>query len=65
MSQAVILNRDIVICPECIKKSKIRRVELTPKGIKDMNIHLKMKHDSIYKIVIAENSASFELRENY
>jgi len=64
MSQAVILIREIVICPECFKKGKIRRVELTPKGIKDLNIHLLMKHGSDYKIVLAENSASFMPRSN-
>lgn len=63
MSQAVILIRDILICPECLKKNaKIKRYEVTPKGAKNLSLHLKMKHDSIYKISIVENSASFELR---
>jgi len=62
MSQAVILIRDILICPECFKKGKVKRYLVSQQGAKNLSLHLKMKHDSIYKISIAENSASFELR---
>jgi len=62
MSQAVILIRDILICPECLKKGKVKRYLVSQQGAKNLSLHLKMKHDSIYKISIAENSASFELR---
>ena len=58
MSQAIILIRDLILCPECIKKNKVRRF----KTDKDLNIHLKMKHDSNYKVSLAGGSASFMLR---
>lgn len=59
MSEAVVLVRKIVTCPECIKKGRDRRYELSPHGIKSLNNHLLVTHGSNYKIIIAENSAVF------
>ena len=41
-----IVKTDIIICPECYPKIR------TFKKDKDLNIHLKLKHNSRYKIVI-------------
>ena len=41
-----IIKTDLIICPECFPKIK------TFKKDKDLNIHLKLKHDSKYKVMI-------------
>jgi len=61
MSQAIIVIRDILACPECRKKHKSKFFQKD----KDLNIHLKMKHDSPYKVkILAGGSASFYPRES-
>ena len=56
MSQAIIIIRDILACPECRKISRNKFFN----NDKDLNIHLKMKHNSPYKVKIeAGGSASF------
>ncbi len=46
MSQAIIVIRDILACPECRKKNKSKFFN----NDKDLNIHLKMKQDYSYKV---------------
>jgi len=41
-----IIKTDIILCPECFPRIK------TFKKDKDLNIHLKLKHNSKYKILI-------------
>jgi len=56
MSQAIIIIRKIIGCPECRKHNKSKFFN----NDKDLNIHLKMKHDSSYKVkILAGGSASF------
>ena len=53
-------NNAIFCCPECLKKNKIRRF----RRVKNLNIHLTIKHDTKYKIVIADGAARAVLRTN-
>ncbi len=50
MSEIVVLVKEILACPECIKKKKIRRFSNSSKGIQSLNIHLRMKHNANYKL---------------
>lgn len=50
MSQLTVLINEIIICPECIKKFKVKRFPISEKGVKNLNIHLKMKHNAPYKL---------------
>lgn len=51
MSQAIVLIKELISCPECIKNKKNKRFPITPNGLKSLNIHLKMKHGSNYKLI--------------
>jgi len=44
------IKLNIIICPECLPR--IKRF----KKYKDLNIHLKLKHNSKYKVKIINNS---------
>ena len=46
MSEIVVLIKEIIICPECIRNHKTKRFS----NVKDLNIHLKMKHRANYKL---------------
>ena len=53
-----IIKTDLILCPECYPRIK------TFKKDKDLNIHLKLKHDTKYKIIMATNTAPKVLRRN-
>jgi len=46
MNEVAILVKEIIICPECIKKHKTRRFS----NVQRLNIHLTMKHRANYKL---------------
>lgn len=46
MSEIVVLVKDILCCPECIRNHKTRRFP----NVQNLNMHLTKKHKAEYKL---------------
>ena len=55
MNNPLVAVMDIICCPECLKKRKVKRF----KKDSDVNRHLKQKHQAPYSIKIADGMTSF------